>query len=1083
MYHSKETRKSLLDFNSLKYKIIIIFIIPALGMLYFSSKYVSEEYHTLKQVGTLAGTISFAKNVSELIHELQKERGLSSAYLGKDYLNFTDSLKKQRVFTDKAYQEFLHSLSENQSSLDNIFTSNIKAALSMMQELPKYRTKIDNRTISFYKEVTFFSKTVSTLLSSIPHLRNGFASKEMSNSLESLFYLINMKEYAGIERAFLSNVFSQDMITAKQYKDIQKLIIQEKIYYHKFTAFASLKIFQSFQKNISQSMTDQLASYRAIIDTQTDKFNIDPMEWYSFATDRINRLNKVLQHLMTDISNKNIMIKNNAYYSLIISAVFWLFSIIALAVLIFILRKLISGEEKNIHKLQEQRKHFTALSYMSENIVYLDNKDAIYNSLCRTLVQVSEFNIAWIALVDKEKKCLVPYVSNNINLQKFTHMTFSISPDQSKRLKIQEKAYLEKNHIIVKEKGLLPPKECLNILDENIDSAGAFPIYNDNEIIAILSLYSEDREIFNLELIDLIERMLKGVSFALSKIDIQQQQYITKENLRIASYAFDAQEAMTITDANANIIKVNKAFTEITGYSAEEAIGKNPKILQSSHQDQYFYQKMWKELKEKGRWKGEIYNQRKNGEVYPEVLSITAIKDDTNLITHYIAQFLDISNIKNAQKEAEHKADHDILTGLTNRSKLLEETEAAFKRGKKSDIQHAFMFLDIDNFKQVNDFYGHQVGDALLVEIASRLRHSMRDGDIVARLGGDEFAIIVLDLDSDEHIALKKVSLVAKNIKKLMLEPIVIDSQSFDITFSIGIKLFPDQEKTVQDIISHADIAMYQAKKSGRNQFAFFDHELNLESKRFLLMEKDLKHAVKNNEFELYYQPKVDITTEKIIGFEALLRWNHPTKGILYPDAFLGVANETRLILDIGDFVISQACKQLSLWNNKSKGLKYTVSINVSAHQFQKPEFVSSIKESIEHYNIDASFLELELLEDTLIKDMDLAIKKMNTLKDLGIKFSIDDFGTGYSSMTYLQKLPVDSIKIDKSFIMDFHNPSNQEIVKMIINFTKLFNLKVIAEGVENKLAVEFLKQNGCDSYQGFYFSRALQVKEATALL
>ncbi len=577
--------------------------------------------------------------------------------------------------------------------------------------------------------------------------------------------------------------------------------------------------------------------------------------------------------------------------------------------------------------------------------------------------------------------------------------------------------------------------------------------------------------------------MLKALSFALNKIEAQQSQLLTKEDLRIASYAFEAQEAMTITDINGNIVKINQAFTDITGYSAQEVIGKNPNILQSSKHDKQFYQQMWEALKNKGRWKGEIYNKRKNGQIYPEILSITAIKDENDITTHYIAQFLDISHIKNAQREAEHKAQHDILTGLANRAKLIEETENAFARGRHTDLQHAFMFLDIDNFKHVNDFYGHNIGDALLVEIASRLSTSIRKGDIVSRLGGDEFAIVILNLDTSEQVSVKKATLFAEKIQQIMAEPIIINSQSFDITFSIGIKLFPDHEKNAQDVMTHADIAMYQAKKSGRNQFAFFDHELDLESKRFILIEKELKRAIEEKQFELYYQPKVDLTTGKIVGTEGLIRWNHPTKGILLPHTFLDVANDTKLIHEIGNFVIDEACKQLSVWENELENPNYSISINISAHQFQKRGFTAYLKECIGKYNIDASRLELELLEDTLIKDMDRAIKKIKGLKSLGIKFAIDDFGTGYSSMTYLQNLPVDNIKIDRSFIMDINNQSNQEIVKMIINFAKIFNLTVTAEGVENEYTLKFLKEHACDMYQGYYFSRPLPVDEITQLL
>ncbi len=1075
----------MLNFTSLKYKIVIIFIIPALGMLYFSSKYVNEKYSALQNVETLTHTIYFAKHASQLIHELQKERGLSSAYLGDDYLRFTQSLKKQRHLTDTSYAQFLDALSQSTISTNEIFTLNIKRSLTQLQKLFDYRTHIDARNISFYEEVTFFSSTINTLISSIPHLNSTFASIAMSNSMEALFHLINMKEYAGIERAFLSNIFSQNTITSKQFKDVQKQITEQEIHYNAFLNYASINNLQSYQKNIPISITNKLELYRNTIlkSPNNERFHIDAMEWYAFETDRINKLDLVIQNIMQDILDRSTVIKSDSTQALLISALFWILSLMALLFLSFILRKLIDVEEKNITDLSQQKKHYAALSSMSENIIYLDNKEALYNSLCRILVQVNGFNFAWIGIIDEEKQKITPYAANNISLDQLSQIQFSTVPDQNNTLKLPERAFLEKNHVILTKNELDLCQECQKISGSGIQSVGSFPIYQNNHIVAILTIYSDNKNVFNLDFINLIENMLKALSFALNKIEAQQSQLLTKEDLRIASYAFEAQEAMTITDINGNIIKINQAFTDITGYSAQEVIGKNPNVLQSSKHDKQFYQQMWEALKNKGRWKGEIYNKRKNGQIYPEILSITAIKDENDITTHYIAQFLDISHIKNAQREAEHKAQHDILTGLANRAKLIEETENAFARGRHTDLQHAFMFLDIDNFKHVNDFYGHNIGDALLVEIASRLSTSIRKGDIVSRLGGDEFAIVILNLDTSEQVSVKKATLFAEKIQQIMAEPIIIDSQSFDITFSIGIKLFPDHEKNAQDVMTHADIAMYQAKKSGRNQFAFFDHELDLESKRFLLIEKELKRAIEEKQFELYYQPKVDLTTGKIVGTEGLIRWNHPTKGILLPHTFLDVANDTKLIHEIGNFVIDEACKQLSVWENELENPNYSISINISAHQFQKRGFTAYLKECIGKYNIDASRLELELLEDTLIKDMDRAIKKIKGLKSLGIKFAIDDFGTGYSSMTYLQNLPVDNIKIDRSFIMDINNQSNQEIVKMIINFAKIFNLTVTAEGVENEYTLKFLKEHACDMYQGYYFSRPLPTDEITQLL
>jgi len=1069
----------LFDFTSLKYKIIIIFIIPAMSMIYFSSASVKEAYTTLDRTDILLSTVTFTKYISELIHELQKERGLSAAYLGKDFSKFRKTLSKQRVSTDKVTKEFITFFLNHKKIANKQLAENIKKSVVMLQRLSYYRQKIDQRNITFYEEMYFFSSLIKHLLLSMPHFHNASVSVDISNAMEVLVNLIHLKESAGIERGFLSNIFSEEHSSKQQLQDVQRLIIEQDVYYKNFLYYASIKELYLYQKYIKPRLMSELQKYRdSVLQSANNKLiELDGMQWYLFATDRINKLNEVIRHIMQEILDRSESIRKNSQYSLWLSGLFWCLSLGALFVLSLMLKNLISKEQQYIADLKQQKVYYTMLSSILETMIYSNKVEILYEHLCSILVETGKFQIAWVGIISQEKERIVPKIARNISLKQLEKIDYSISGEYPHADKASVRAYLEKNNII------LSKKECKDVLNPDMQTVGAFPIYRDTEIIAVLSLYSLDKEIFDITMIQLLERVLRGVTFTLNKIQKQEEQCKLEEELRIASYAFESQEAMTITDADSNIIKVNQAFTEITGYQEYEVIGKNPSVLKSSKHDSAFYQNMWHALKKTGKWKGEIFNRRKNGEIYPELLSITKIQNAKHQTTHYIAQFLDISHIKNAQKEAEHKAEHDALTGIANRAKLLKETEVAFIQGKHTHYQNAFIFLDIDNFKQINDFYGHSVGDEILIEIAKRLQTSMGKDTLIARFGGDEFAIILFNLDNNEEMAVQRTIQIVKDIQEIMQEPIIIEEQSFIITFSMGINIFPDHEKTVQEVVSHADIAMYQAKKSGRNQFSFFDQELNLKSKQFIILEKEIAVALEKREFELYYQPKVDLQTSKIVGLEVLLRWNHPKRGLLYPDSFLSIAYETKHIDEIEKFVIHESCRQLGIWKS-SKGIPYCpLSINITPRQFQKKEFVSSIKRCIEEYEIDASFLELELLEDTLMEDIDNAIKKIKELKILGIKFAIDDFGTGYSSMTYLQKLPVDTIKIDKSFVMDTENISHQEIIKMIINFAKIFNLKVVAEGVENKASLEFLKEYHCDMYQGYYFSRAVNAEKALKLL
>jgi len=1067
------------DFASLKYKIIIIFIVPAMSMVYFSSASVKEAYTTLNHTDSLVSTVTFTKYISQLIHELQKERGLSAAYLGKDFSKFLKPLSKQRESTDRVKKKFIAFFLNHKKIVNRQITENIKKAVVMLHDLPEYRKHIDQKKITFYNEIHFFSTLIKNLLLSMPHFYNTSVSVDISNAMEVVFNLIHMKESAGIERGFLSNILSEEYGSHQQLLDVQRLIIGQDVYYKNFLYYASIKELHLYQSYMTPALESELQRYRNIVmQGQKSKLSeLDGMQWYLFATDRIDRLNHVIREMMQQILNKSEQIRKEAQYSLGISALFWLLSLGALAILSLMLKRIIGKEQQHIADLKQQKISYTMLSSMSETMIYSNKVETLYAQLCSILVETGKFQIAWVGTVNVKKEKIIPIVAKNISIKQLKQRDYLVQTPYLHSGQAAVRAYCEKSNVI------LPRKNCHDVPGPDIEAVGAFPIYRDSEITAVLSLYSPDRNIFDNSMIELLERILRGVTFTLDKIQKQEKQSELEEELRIASYAFDSQEAMTITDARSNIIKVNQAFTEITGYQEHEVIGKNPSILKSARHDASFYQNMWHSLNETGKWKGEIFNQRKNGEIYPELLSITTIQNAQEQTTHYIAQFLDISHIKDAQKEAEYKAEHDALTGIFNRSKLLKETEVAFIQRKHAYCQNAFIFLDIDNFKQINDFYGHAAGDQILIEIARRLKNSMQSDAVIARFGGDEFAILIFDLDADEEIAGQKMIQIAKKIQTIMHEPIMIEKQSFMITFSMGINLFPDHEKTVQEVITHADIAMYQAKKSGRNQFAFFDQELNLKSKQFIIMEKEISLALKEKQFVLYYQPKVDLQTSKIIGVEALLRWNHPKRGLLFPDSFLPIAYETKQIDDIEIFVMNEACRQLGSWMSEKQELCCPISINITPRQFQKKEFVSSLKECIDRYQIDASFLELELLEDTLMEDIDHTIEKIKELKALGIKFAIDDFGTGYSSMTYLQKLPVDTIKIDKSFVMDTTNISHQEIIKMVINFAKIFNLKVVAEGVENKASLEFLKKHQCDMYQGYYFSRAVSAVQISTLL
>lgn len=547
------------------------------------------------------------------------------------------------------------------------------------------------------------------------------------------------------------------------------------------------------------------------------------------------------------------------------------------------------------------------------------------------------------------------------------------------------------------------------------------------------------------------------------------------ENLRIASYAFDAHEAMTITDPNGTILRVNKAFTQITGYDAAEVVGKNPRVLKSFKHSDEFYKEMWRDLHTKGRWSSDIYNKRKNGEIYAERLSITAVKDEKDITTHYIAQFLDISELKKAKEDAEYQARHDTLTELPNRISMIEKLREELVRAKRHNFLDAFLFIDLDAFKSVNDNYGHIAGDKLLVNVAKRFQNSVREEDYIARISGDEFCIILLDLGDSEDRASVFVKDICTKILKNLEKPFFINEHKINISASIGVKIFPQGMENVNDVINSADAVMYKAKNKGKGRTVFFNKTIEHKIREMVLFKDEIKEAFKKRQFRFYFQPKVNLNTNRVCGAELLVRWQHPTRGLLYPEHFLQDIKDLGMITDVTKLALENACKFIK--ENKDV-LEGTLSINISSFELSSNIFVQSVKEIILSHEVEPSFIELEVLEDELLDDFDSVVLNIHKLRNFGIKFSIDDFGAKYSYTKYLKKLPVDTLKIDKYFMENLDDDSNKELAKMMINIAKIFKLSIVIEGVENRDQLDFFQQNSAEQFQGFYFSKAINEQE-----
>ena len=570
--------------------------------------------------------------------------------------------------------------------------------------------------------------------------------------------------------------------------------------------------------------------------------------------------------------------------------------------------------------------------------------------------------------------------------------------------------------------------------------------------------------------------------------DIGERKKIENE-LRIAAAAFESQEGMTVTDIDGTILRVNSAFTDITGYTAEEVVGNNPRLLQSGRHDAKFYAAMWENINRTGAWNGEVWNRRKNGEIYPEHLTITAVKTVDGDVSNYVATLTDITLTKASEDKIKHLAFYDPLTHLPNRRLLLDRLHQALVSSARSGQTGALLFIDLDNFKTLNDTLGHDIGDLLLQQVAIRLESCVREGDTVARLGGDEFVVILEDLSEHSIEAAAQTEAVGNKILATLDQPYQLATHEYHSTPSIGATLFNDDNRQpLDELMKQADLAMYQSKRAGRNTLRFFDPQMQETVDARAILEGELRKALVNGQFQLFYQIQMNgIRTDGLrdpLGAEALIRWNHPERGVVLPGEFVPLLEETGLILPIGQWVLETACAQIKAWQQDARTRNFFLAINVSAKQFRQADFAEQVQAAVQRHNIDPQLLKLELTESLLLENTEDTITTMSALSEIGVQLSLDDFGTGYSSLQYLKRLPLNQLKIDQSFVCDLaSDSSDRAIVRTIIAMAHSLNLNVIAEGVETEEQRKLLLENGCDHYQGYLFGKPVSIEEFDALL
>ena len=730
------------------------------------------------------------------------------------------------------------------------------------------------------------------------------------------------------------------------------------------------------------------------------------------------------------------------------------------------------------HELGRINRLYAAWTESSEVIVRQKNEVLLLNSICQILAERVPFELVWIG-VPGDDGWVHPVALSGISSNYLKLIRVSMDAAKHQGQGPVSKAIIAGVHNVFNN--FLEDADAYwydAAIKFNFNSVGAFPISRGGKVYGCIAVYSSELNFFSSEHIDLMSGLADDVTFALDNLDREQQQRTAAIKLEQAATVFEySKEGIMVTDANNKIVSVNRSFVEITGYAAEEVIGQDPKILSSGLQSREFYEGMWAAVLETGSWQGEIWDRRKNGEVYPEALTIIRVKNVDGVFINHLAIFSDISERKIAQERIQQLAHYDVLTGLPNRVLFSDRLEQAIISAQRNHTKIALLFLDIDRFKQINDTLGHGAGDLMLQNVGQRLLSCVREQDTVSRQGGDEFIVVL----SDAGIA--GAELVAQKILQSIIQPYSIEGHDLRITASVGIAVYPDHAQDSESLIRFADVAMYQAKENGRNCYLSFHPDMNESSYERLKLENALRGALERDELRVYYQAQVNLQNGSVIGCEALVRWLHPELGMIYPDKFIPLAEETGLIVSINHWVLEQAIKQCRAW--RDAGFEtLTMSVNLSAMQFRQHNLLQQVRDLLYKYDLPPGVLDLELTEGILMQGVERTLATLHELSAMGVILSLDDFGTGYSSLSYLKRFPIQQLKIDQSFVRDvISDASDATMVRTIILMAHSLKLDVIAEGVETQEQAAFLMQCGCERAQGYHFSPPVTAQDFEKLL
>jgi diguanylate cyclase (GGDEF)-like protein/PAS domain S-box-containing protein len=738
----------------------------------------------------------------------------------------------------------------------------------------------------------------------------------------------------------------------------------------------------------------------------------------------------------------------------------------------------VTARERQEEEIRFLTRIYSTLSETNQHIVRCTDERTLFADICRIAVDFGGMKLAWIGKEDANGR-IRPIATYGERKERLADLQISSRADVPEGQGPGGIAFRERQAQFIND-FRSDPRLAYWRGKQPEWTWGSFctiPIRRGGGSYALMNFYDTVPHSFSGKIVDLLTEMAMDIEFALARLDLEAHKRAADDELRIAAIAFETPESMIVTDADGRILRVNAAFTQTTGYTQDEVLGRNPSFLQSGRHTADFFAEMWQQANATGRWQGEIWDRRKNGEVYPKWLTVSSVRDHAGQITHYVGSFTDISERKEAAAAISRLAFYDSLTSLPNRNRMMEHLNRALRVSSRSGKFGAVLFLDLDNFKTINDTLGHDEGDKLLQEAARRLRACVREEDTVARFGGDEFVVLLEDLGASRDAAGNSARQIADKLLAALAKPYLLNGKEYLCSASIGITLWRgDAQSEAHELLKRSDMAMYEAKKAGRNARVFFDPVMQTAIENRARLEGRLRAGLNLGQFRLFCQQQVN-AQGSVLGAEALLRWLDPERGMVSPAEFIPLAEESDLIMPIGHWVLQAACRQIKAWAAAEGTRHLHLSVNISPKQFGAEWFVTDVADILRETGADPARLQLEITEGMLLTNIEDTIDKMTKLRKMGVTFALDDFGTGYSSLSYLQRLPLNVLKIDRSFVRELgSDPRSEAIVRTIIQMGQSLGLDVLAEGVETQSQRQLLARWGCTNYQGFLFAQPVPI-------